>query len=72
MAIGVVWSDELEAFAYHAWPEVWVGRWVWMDPTLGQPVADATHIKLASGGLESWPRVLAFLGRLRLEVVEVE
>jgi len=70
--IGVVWSEELEGFAYHAWPEVWVGRWVWMDPTLGQPVADATHIKLASGGLESWPRVLVFLGRLRLEVEEVE
>jgi transglutaminase-like putative cysteine protease len=72
MAIGVVWSDELGSFAYHAWPEVWVGRWVWMDPTLGQEVADATHVKLASGGIESWPRVLAFLGRLRLEVVEVE
>jgi transglutaminase-like putative cysteine protease len=70
--IGVVWSEELEGFAYHAWPEVWVGRWVWMDPTLEQPVADATHVKLASGGLESWPRVLAFLGRLRLEVEEVE
>ena len=72
LAIGVVWSDELEGFAYHAWPEVWVGRWVWMDPTLGQEVADATHVKLASGGIESWPRVLAFLGRLQLEVVEVE
>lgn len=72
LAIGVVWSDELEGFAYHAWPEVWVGRWVWMDPTLGQPVADATHVKLLSGGIESWPRVLAFLGRLQLEVVEVE
>jgi hypothetical protein len=72
MAIGVVWSDELGSFAYHAWPEVWVGRWVWMDPTLGQEIADATHVKLASGGIESWPRVLAFLGRLRLEVVEVE
>jgi hypothetical protein len=72
LAIGVVWSDELEGFAYHAWPEVWVGRWVWMDPTLGQPVADATHVKLLSGGIESWPRVLAFLGRLQLEVLEVE
>jgi hypothetical protein len=72
LAIGVVWSDELEGFAYHAWPEVWVGRWVWIDPTLGQPVADATHVKLLSGGIESWPRVLAYLGRLRLEVLEVE
>ncbi len=71
MAAGLVWSDELHAFAYHAWPEVYVGRWVWTDPTLGQPVADATHVKLATGGIEDWRAVVAFLGRVRLEVVEV-
>jgi hypothetical protein len=72
MAAGVVWSDEVGAFAYHAWPEVYVGRWVWIDPTLGQAVADATHIKLATGGLVDWRGVTAFLGRLRLDVTEVE
>lgn len=72
IAIGVVWSDELGGFGYHAWPEVWVGRWVWMDPTLGQPIADATHIKLVSGSFERWPQVMAFLGRLQLEILEAE
>jgi hypothetical protein len=72
MAAGVVWSDEAGAFAYHAWPEVYVGRWVWIDPTLGQAVADATHIKLATGGLVDWRAVTAFLGRLRLDVTEIE
>jgi hypothetical protein len=72
MAAGVVWSDEVGAFAYHAWPEVYVGRWVWTDPTLGQEVADATHIKLATGGLVDWRAVTAFLGRLRLDVTEIE
>ncbi len=72
MAAGLVWSDELEAFAYHAWPEVFVGRWVWTDPTLGQPVADASHLKLAAGGIGDWQRIAAFLGRIRLEVTEVE
>jgi hypothetical protein len=51
---------------------VYVGRWVWTDPTLGQEVADATHIKLATGGIEDWRGVTAFLGRLRLDVTEVE
>jgi transglutaminase-like putative cysteine protease len=72
MAAGLVWSEDLQAFAYHAWPEVFVGRWVWTDPTFGQPVADATHLKLATGGVGDWQGVAVFLGRIRLEVLEVE
>ena len=72
MAAGLVWSAELRAFAYHAWPEVYVGRWVWTDPTFGQEVADATHLKLATGGVSDWQGIAVFLGRIRLEVLEVE
>jgi len=45
---------------------------VWTDPTLGQPIADATHLKLATGGVGDWQGVAVFLGRIRLEVLEVE
>jgi hypothetical protein len=72
MAAGLVWSEELQAFGYHAWPEVFAGRWTWTDPTLGQPIADATHVKLATGGIEDWRGLVAFLGRIRIEVVEIE
>lgn len=72
IAIGVVWSGELDGFYYHAWPEVFVGRWVWLEPTLGQVPADATHIKLFSGGIETWPRLTAFIGNLEIEVLEIE
>lgn len=72
MAAGLVWSEELQAFGYHAWPEVFAGHWTWTDPTLGQPIADATHVKLATGGIEDWRGVVAFLGRIRIEVVEIE
>ena len=72
IAIGIVWSDELGGFYYHAWPEVFLGDWVWMDPTLDQPFADATHIKLLNGGIESWPRLLPYLGELAVEVLNVE
>ncbi len=71
MALGVVWSDELDGFYYHAWPEIYAGEWLWMEPTLGQPIADATHVKLLTGDIERWPRLLAFLGKLRIEVLEV-
>ncbi len=80
IAIGIVWSEDLEGFYYHAWPEVRLeasnGRpdsgWYWMDPTLGQPLADATHIKLLNGGIETWPQLLPYLGKLEIEVLEVE
>ncbi|MCH7959761.1 MAG: transglutaminase domain-containing protein [Candidatus Hydrogenedentes bacterium] len=72
IAIGVVWSDELEGFYYHAWPEVYVDGWIAMDPTLGQEIADATHIKLLTGSIEAWPRLVSYLGQLQVNVLEIE
>ncbi len=40
-------------FYYHFWPEVYVGRWVQMDPSIGQEIADANHIQLGGSVLES-------------------
>ena len=48
---GVVFAKD--AFYYHFWPEVYVGRWVQMDPSLGQNIADANHIQLGGSTLES-------------------
>lgn len=71
VAVGLVWSDEHQGFFYHAWPEVLLSDgWRRFDPTLDQAVADATHIKLLDGGIESWPQLLPFLGRLRIEILE--
>ena len=42
-----------DAFYYHFWAEVYVGRWVQMDPTWGQTIADANHIQLDGSTLES-------------------
>ncbi|MCL4692045.1 MAG: transglutaminase-like domain-containing protein [Candidatus Hydrogenedentes bacterium] len=72
IAIGVVWSEEYEAFYYHAWPEVFIGRWIWMDPTLGQPIADATHIKLLTGGIENWWQLVPYLGTLEIHIAAIE
>jgi hypothetical protein len=72
VAIGMVWSDAMNGFFYHAWPEVFVGKWIWLEPTLGQSVADATHIKFLNGDIETWTRLLPYLGRLKIEVLETE
>ena len=42
-----------DAFYYHFWPEVYVGTWIPMDPTLNQVIADANHIQLGGSTLES-------------------
>lgn len=72
MAIGIVWSDALAGFYYHAWPEVYIDQWIPMDPTLGQPIADATHVKFLEGNMDSWPQLMAFLGQVELEVIEIQ
>ena len=59
------------AFYYHAWPEVFVGRWLAVDPTLGQFPADPLHLRLLVGGIEKQYEVLTLLGRgATIEVVE--
>ncbi len=66
------------AFYYHAWPEVYLadrrsrGMWLPVDPTLNQFPADATHLRLARGGLDKQAAILPLIGRLRIEILDVE
>jgi transglutaminase-like putative cysteine protease len=57
------------SFYYHAWPEVWLGDWVAVDPTLGQYPADASHLRFLTGGLARQVELVRLIGRLRLEVL---
>jgi len=68
---GVVYSEE-GGFFFHQWAEVYVGRWVATDPTFGQPVADATHIKFTGGDILSQSRIMNVMGRLKIEIVDFE
>jgi hypothetical protein len=68
--IGIVYQRG--SFYYHAWPEVYAGKWVRMDPTLGQDIADATHIKLSEGELYRWAEILPAIRQLKLEVTNVD
>jgi len=65
---GVVYLDG--TFGYHAWPLVWVGEWVEMDPTFGQDVADATHIILAAGDIEAQYVINSVIGRLSIRELD--
>jgi hypothetical protein len=60
-------------FYYHAWPEVWLGSWVAVDPTFGQYPADPLHLRLLTGGLEQQYEVLNLMGRgATIQILEAE
>ena len=67
-AVGLVYLDG--SFFYHAWPEVWLGEWVAVDPTFDQYPADAAHIRFVVGGLAQQVEIIRLIGRLNIEVLE--
>ena len=67
---GLVYSNEYKGFLYHAWPEVYVGGWRAMDPTLGQNVVDATHIKLGVGDQQGPLKLMEFIGKIQIHLLE--
>jgi transglutaminase-like putative cysteine protease len=65
------------AFYYHAWPEIYIsengrGLWLPVDPTLNQFPADATHLRLARGGLDRQAAILPLIGRIKMTILELE
>jgi len=76
IAVGLVHAHG--AFYYHAWSEVYVdeaggrGYWLPVDPTLNEFPADATHIRLARGGLDKQTAILPLVGRLKMTVLDLE
>lgn len=67
-AVGLVYLND--SFFYHAWPEVWLGKWVAVDPTFGQYPADAAHIRFVIGGLAQQIEIIRLIGRLNIEVLK--
>ena len=76
IAVGLAYTRG--AFFYHAWPEVYIdegrgrGLWLPVDPTFNQFPADATHVRLARGGLDRQAVILPMIGRIEMTIVDVE
>jgi hypothetical protein len=65
--VGVVYLRG--AFYYHAWSEVWLGRWVALDSVLNQFPADVTHVKFLEGEIDRQFDMLQLIGNLKIEVL---
>ncbi|MEP6690073.1 MAG: transglutaminase-like domain-containing protein [Gemmatimonadaceae bacterium] len=59
-------------FYYHAWPEVYLGAWVPVDPTFGQFPADASHIRFVTGDYFRQAELLKLVGALQIDVLSAE
>jgi transglutaminase-like putative cysteine protease len=56
-------------FYFHQWAKVWIGKWIDVDPTFNQPLADVTHIKLVEGDLFEQSRIIPMIGNIKIEVL---
>ena len=68
ICIGIVYKDGY--FYYHAWPAVYLDGWRPIDPTFGQDVADATHIKLLEGGFDRQADLMRIVGKISVTVLD--
>ena len=48
------------------------GLWLPVDPTLNEFPANPTHLRLARGGLDKQTVILPLMGRLTMDVLDVE
>lgn len=72
VAVGIAYWPPGDGFGWHAWAEVYAGgAWYSVDPTWNQPIADATHVKLADGGPAQQARIVMLLGRLTVRSMDV-
>lgn len=71
---GLAYSVDLQGFLFHSWAESLVdGRWIPVDPTFGQSIADATHIKLLEGeSLADLLPLIDWVGKLKIRVLALE
>ncbi len=58
-----------DAYYYHAWCSVYLGKWVPVDPTFGEFPADAGHLKLKEGEISEQTKVLKVVGKLKIKLL---
>ncbi|MEO0085678.1 MAG: transglutaminase-like domain-containing protein, partial [candidate division WOR-3 bacterium] len=70
VVVGLVYMDG--AFYYHAWNEVFLGRWIPIDATLGELPASALRLRLVEGEMASQAQVLGVVRKIGIRIVSFE
>jgi transglutaminase-like putative cysteine protease len=58
-------------FYYHAWNAVMLNDWITVDSLMNQFPADVTHIRLVTGEFSEQTGLIAGMGTLGLEIIEM-
>jgi hypothetical protein len=70
--VGLIYYPPGGGFGYHAWTEVYIGKWLQMDPTWNEELANPTHIALARGDMIAQVSVLhRVLGNIAISVLDM-
>jgi hypothetical protein len=71
--VGLIYWPPGEAFGYHAWTEVYVGRWIEMDPTWNEYLANPTHIAFARGDImQQVSAIYKIMGKIKISILSAE
>jgi transglutaminase-like putative cysteine protease len=69
VGLAATYDQDSFGFGFHAWAEVAIdGRWVAVDPTWNEVVADASHIPLLAGDGDEWAAAASVI---EVDVVEI-
>ncbi len=70
ISVGLVYLGG--AFYYHAWAQVYLGKWIPVDPTFDEFPANPAHIQLNEGGLKKQAMVLNIVGKIKAKVIKAK
>jgi Transglutaminase-like superfamily len=56
-------------FYYHAWNQLYIGKWITADSTFGQLPADVTHIRFSTGSTQQQFDFMKVIGKVRLKIL---
>ncbi len=71
VAVGLIYNQG--AFYYHAWVAYWAGdKWISGDPLMNRMPLPPTYLALLYGDVDKHVNVMAFLGNLKLKVLDVQ
>ena len=60
-------------FYYHAWVEAFDGKeWIEFDPTWGLFPADILRVRIGTGNVSEWVKVLEYVGKVRIKFIKWE
>ena len=59
------------SFFYHAWVEAFDGKnWIEFDPTWGLFPADILRIRIGTGNVSDWVKVLEYVGKIKIKFID--